>query len=333
MNLPGEGSKQNPYQISCESELFKIGENKTSEEVYYEIVNDIRCERWHPENIIVREGHIIDGNGHSIINFQSKNKDFSGLFMNAGVIKNLKIKESVIKGLQAGSICGKNTGKLINCSAIDCKISIPSKGNMTTMAGGLVGFNSGEIISCKCDEIEINDSANMVGGLAGYNASNNSIIKRSKVEDSFLNGGSVSGGVVGRNEGKVVHSSSSSTYLKIGKTGGGIAGENHGVIEDSNSDVLIMNNDSIDMIIGGGLSGRNIGIIRNSYFTGLLNLEENGDFSFGLITGGNQDKVYNCYTTCEESRELIEKTNGMNSRISTLDSEEKIKENIIIGKI
>ena len=129
---------------------------------------------------------VFDGQGHTLsnVNMKEESSTYPALFTeitNTGTVKNLHVKNSTTnfkssKGCTA-IICGKNKGKILNCSIENCKIIF----NKYTL-GGIAGLNAGLIANCKVDNLTISAASNKetdsdkVGGITAVNSTSGKIL-------------------------------------------------------------------------------------------------------------------------------------------------------------
>ena len=195
----GDGSKDNPYQISNGAELAYLAQQVNSEKIdsedtFITLTNniDLNNKAWTPIGIsdsVVFAG-TFDGNGHTIsglyINITDsyssakKGKVYQGLFgyVEGGTVQNLivtgsvAVKNELNKNVSCiGGIVGYTDGTVQNCGFYG---TISAKKNVlesptdcsTTNNGGVVG--NGEATNCWyfCTDIE---NASLLGVLGSYN--------------------------------------------------------------------------------------------------------------------------------------------------------------------
>ncbi|RQS09814.1 filamentous hemagglutinin N-terminal domain-containing protein [Burkholderia sp. Bp9002] len=236
-----------------------------------------------------------DGLGNTISGLRISNPVYSniGLFAyNAGRIANLGLQDSTAyisaayPGMQfsVGSLVGYNTGVISNVAARDVVVA----GGGRARAGGLVGANVNGTIdhATVTGRVASTDQAWALGGLVGENIStqNNApvaaTIRNSHADVSLLSGsgGSMAGGLVGRNAGVIEASSSAGKVVgRDNSTVGGLVGRNdsNGVITASSSSATVTAGQNG---VGGGLVGRNDGEISASS-------------SRGTVSGGRYAKL------------------------------------------
>lgn len=268
----GDGSENNPFQIATATQLRNMEylvnkKNKEYGASHYKLVADITLNEntsayttwattapantWTPmgtDSTVSFKG-IFDGANYSISGVYS-NAKFSGLFgvIDAGaVVKNLTIKESLVKTTSAsgrvGMLAGYNKGRIHN---------VHNKGNVnanmtttsTVIGGGVIGFNEGgNIDSCSnAGSVDIlgNSKGNRVitGGVIGKDLRgtldglvNTGLVTGRSVSNNSVIGKAITGGVVGysaytlitnaKNTGKVVSKANDSgvkaqAWVRIG---------------------------------------------------------------------------------------------------------------------
>lgn len=205
---------------------------------------------------------IFEGGSHTISNiYTDGDNDYSGLFgMNSGTIKNLSVDGNINGKDYVGGICGRNeNGKVINCKNFS---DITSKGEHI---GGITGRNNskGIIISCS-NNAEIKGNK-YVGGITGL--SNGGPIYRS------FNVGNISG------------------VYQVGGITGYSAAETK-VENCYNVGNIIGTNTGIGGIVGLSADGA---IVSKSYNYSSVQ----GSDAYGMITGRNDNIVFDCYYISE----------------------------------
>lgn len=334
--VKGEGSKNDPYQISNKSELLGLGllDIKVSGQTYCRIVNDIDFEGESFTNdglstlYSIPPAMILDGNGHTIKNLEIKQDDKVGCFENSGVLKNLNFRDVTLIGHSGGVICYRNIGSIINCSVENCDVRKIDSG--VGYLGGASGENSGVMRGVNCEETSIRGETAEVGGLVGSNWFN------SKIEtcrtDVNIKGGKIVGGLVGSNSGPIIKSSANGKIIGS-KYVGGLAGVNNDSIENSDATVEIGgdNSDSINFPYKGGLVGKNNGLLKHSYFNGdlIISIIPHS----GSVIGINYEKVLNCYSINSETHTIGTSESGEERLIDNVKDIDEAKEKIVIGKI
>jgi hypothetical protein len=273
---PGDGSPDNPYQISTPEQMMSIGLNHNQNFI---LTNDIVFD---PNNnpshifefpVIHQFGGILNGNGYIIYNFTIVS-DFFGFevgFIRShyGVLENIDFKNANITighdSFDVGVLCGISRGRIENCS-VSGQITI---NGTSTRIGGLVGRNYFDVWNCK-SSISIHTMGNDlydVGGLCGYN-------------EGFVENCSAHGQITvdGRCE-------------RVG----GLVGANFFTVMKCNSSVSILNKSySYDI---GGLIGYNEGGIyccEASGDIGSLEFHTNSSAG-GLVGTNNEGSILGCH--------------------------------------
>ena len=227
--LSGNGTLNDPYRITDESELNEVKNHPTA---HFRLMNDITLSAaWTPISDFSGYFH---GGGHSIQNLWiDSNVARVGLFKTLepnGVIDSLKIvvAGAGIKGLNyVGSLTGQNNGRIVACYAT-------GTGNITGntgYVGGLVGRNEGFISACYATLNATSSTIGTVGGLVGDNMG--------EIQSSYATG-NVSGeervgGLVGRNM------DSGTKIVSCFATGTATANTNAGGLVGYNSEASISN--------------------------------------------------------------------------------------------
>lgn len=299
----GNGSLDNPYQISNISGLQNINSNLSAS---YILINDIDgtdTKTWNdglgfkpiynmvpnpPGYDYLPFTGIFNGNGFKISNlFMDKPSrpypDYTGLFgfCKDATIQNLILENVSIIGLEyTGGLIGHG----INCNVSNCfidgtiEIENADAFQPPDYSGGLIGVSDkGRINNC-ISKVNIS-GGNDVGLLVGRN--NGGIITNSSVNGS-IRGKRSCGGIVGYNTGNVSYCSSYVTFHEkedFYYQSGGVVGENQGVVWKSNSKGLIPTGNQI-----GGISGRNGGLTIHCY----SEMELVGNQNVGGVVGHNE---------------------------------------------
>ena len=198
-SLTGEGTPENPYQISTPDELkaFRDLVNGGDADACAILTDNIELdssEEWTPIGGYPLLGAttfkgIFNGNGKTISGFYIKTSHFQGdgLFGcigditnpavdNIGIIKNLTLTGTVeVTGVFiGGGICGMNYGIIQDCiSNVSFDLTTSSAGTSGIQVGGICGANEGIVNGCTNNEdISINDMERTLcfgGGICGTN--------------------------------------------------------------------------------------------------------------------------------------------------------------------
>ena len=297
----GDGTPENPYQITTPAELDDVRNYLTSSFI---LVNDIDLsgyqagEGWAP--ISTFSGHF-DGNNHVITNLtiNRPTKNNVGLFgvVNQATIKNVGLTNVDINGkYYTGALIGSNTG--VNDvtgtgSVTNCHVSGSVTGTWYT--GGLIGrYYGGETISNCYSTAEV-EGQRYVGGLVGWSSHNTSILA-SLIENSYSTGSVTGtdenvGGLVGL-AGNITKSYSTSNVTGTTKVGG-LVGTGRLI-----TDCFAIGNVTGDDTVG-GLVGYAPSAVKNSYSIGSVNGV--GTNVNGLLGAGNSSSNANNYWDSELS--------------------------------
>ncbi len=277
---PGDGTPNNPYQISEPNHLMAIGSNTDLLDKHFILMNDIV---FAPDNnpshrfvnsLIASNESILgflgvfDGQHYTIENLtigENTNEGIGlfGIVGSSGLVKNLKIDNANIHGERfVGLLAGINLGSIYSCLAtgvITCDTVLPEN-----LCGGLVGSNEGGSITCcyTINQINLGGSYRQgwIGGFAGRNCSN---------------------GIIDR--------CGSWSAIKC--------------------DVLCQPH-----TLGGFVGGQSLGgVISNCYAQGLIHTNnENMDNIGGFAGSDYGDKIEKCYCTVRQIHEQIDSSRGYN---------------------
>ena len=161
----GDGSYQNPYQITNEAQLQYIDATASGLN-YYQIMNDIELTKpWMP---IGNESNpfkgILNGNGYTISGLDLSG-DYAAIGLigvNEGMVHSLFIDSSTITSpswdSDMGFVVGHNTGYVANCLVSNSEVVIDSKSRDVVAElniGGIVGLNEGDVTICDTDGLSI----------------------------------------------------------------------------------------------------------------------------------------------------------------------------------
>lgn len=219
----GEGTEENPYKIINLYQLNFLAKRvnelkKTYSGKIFVLQNDIQVDS--SQNNYTPIGAVIDGEtcdfcgafdgaGHSIsgINIYTAeapvNADYTGLFGllgTDGVIENLILKNSTIKGdFSTGAIAGYNKGTINNCS-VEKDVLVCAIKTDATCHGGITGYNEGTINNCTGAAQVKNYSR--AGGITGYN--NGGTINQCfyfEENNDYINSKNYAGCITGQDQG------------------------------------------------------------------------------------------------------------------------------------
>ncbi|MBR4326657.1 MAG: hypothetical protein IKP73_14145 [Bacteroidales bacterium] len=266
-SLESVGTERHPLLISSYEDLksFRNAVNMGADfkgfacidgfaDVHFKIANNIECpsdaNQWPIGNMLSPFNGILDGDNKEISNFNCElprydNIGFVGY--NTGLIKNLKITGSTVKGhYYTGGICGYNLGRIEHCEVERSQVSADNYcggicgydgglvakctngGNIKCdyYVGGICGSNSGRIDSCTNKASGSVTGASCVGGITG---SNNAVVNYC-TNMSIVTGRDNTGGISGRNSFSNVLLCTNKGAVNGGDCSGGIAGFNDGTV-------------------------------------------------------------------------------------------------------
>ncbi len=350
----GTGTQADPYQIVNGAQLAflanQVDAGTTYKGYYFKLTMDVLLNSedrlyddpkvWNPIGSAdyAFEG-TFDGNGHEVIGmYFSTSNSYYGLFAkNSGTIKNLSVTDGSLNstgtGQYVGSVCGYNTGTIIDCSS-DSSIT-SSSGSGDYYGGGICGYNTGTLEGCTNDgklsitgsstryqiggicgrsSGTINDchntgkvytagTVNSVGGICGYNTGT----IRACANTADVDGDLHVGGICGTNY-KAIRTSFNTGIITIRTAyGGGICGSSHR--SDSIADILDCHNSG--KVTGqyshfGGICGYLDGyLIKDCYNTGTVyanyNTKYNSSYKIegagGICGYVNKGNINSCYNT------------------------------------
>jgi hypothetical protein len=285
-SMNGDGSINNPCQITNWSQLNSVRENLTAS---YILINNLSSNdadyngignSWIP---IGQAGNAFNGNFNGNNNIISNLKinrpsqDYNGLFGRANSnISNLGLINVNITGEYfTGSIVGYLENGTIE--------NVYSNGTINSQAdniGGLIGKQiDGKINKCYSKNEIQGDS--YIGGLVGFKSAG--IIKQSYATGKVNSlGGQYVGGLVGEHDTGLIENSyaTGNTSGDIGI--GGLVGYNLGLINNSYSNGKV----TINVFVGGGLVGDGAGSVINSFYD--LNTSGQSDTGKGEPKNTNQ---------------------------------------------
>ena len=216
----GDGSEDNPYQISNAAELAHLADivnNQHSEPEYkYYILTDnisLGYEEWLPIGLYGNEYQYFygsfDGNGYTIsdLSITDVNEGYVGLFGYAkgGEIKRLNVCGDItgITGTEDNNYIGAVIAYADNTDINNCNISYVNISDITKNTGagisprleigGICGFSDGSISNCRADECYIGVregiSVNIGIIVAHGNAISNCAVKSSEELFGFIGEG------------------------------------------------------------------------------------------------------------------------------------------------
>ncbi len=307
----GDGSEEEPYQVSTLNHLLWISTNAASWDKYFEQTADINASAtsgWNAGAGFSPIGTLAayfrgnyNGQNHSIsgLTINRPTTDYVGMFgycyttvypLNVN-FENLDMINVDITGQDyVGGLVG-NPGRFTvsNCSSSGSVIG-------DDKVGGLIGTTYYSTIEDCHSSCTISGDIS-TGGLIGYNYASSSISNCYSTGDISGNGINC-GGLVGKNDYTINNCYSTSNINTDYNTSiGGLVGYNNGSSAEihtsySTGDLTLVYDG------GGGLVGSNFnGLIRNCYSTGNVSRGSGSNISFGAFVGNNNYKVEYSYST------------------------------------
>ena len=306
----GEGSAENPYQISSREELYWFAGlvNGTLEGVE----KNASANAILTANIIVNTGFLdaikdqvsgkdfiewipvgsannaytgtFDGKGYTISGlYFNKHSYYVGLFGYIGAkgkISNVGVLDSYFQfGAQGGGVCGVNYGELQKCSNSSTVIGNESVATI----GGVCGMNYGTVRDCK-NTGSVRETAT-IGGVCGYN-NYSGIIENCFNEGTVSGTGDNVGGVCGNNYGTI-----KSCYNTASVSGqnlvGGVCGANQSGTTNCFNEGTVSGQHEV-----GGVCGYNYGGTTSCFNEGTVSGQQ---YSVGGVCGVNYGGTTNCF--------------------------------------
>jgi len=164
-----------------------------------------------------------DGAGHTVSgvyinNASADNQGFFGFVNTDGVVKNLSVIASFVKGRKnVGIVVGNNNSLVDNCHS-------NGKTAGKQSVGGIVGYNSGETTNSSSAGAVYGKGGKFYGGFVGGNDQGK--ISNSSSSASLGGRGMFFGSFVGGNDGKISNSYSTGEVNARGMFSGGFVGAN-----------------------------------------------------------------------------------------------------------
>ncbi|NCC24573.1 MAG: hypothetical protein EOM25_05130 [Deltaproteobacteria bacterium] len=288
----GDGSQDNPYQISSLENLYWIAADSSRWAAHYIQTADIDASStstwpgggWSSiGNSVTNFIGIYDGNGYVISNtFISRiNSNYQGLFgyVASATIRNLILRDVDISG--ANNV-GSFAGSIINTTLSDCFATGVVNGSENV--GGLVGrMVANDVLTDSHADVAVNGDRS-VGGLVGSMGNDGEMVNCSAVGPAT--GGEIVGGLVGSVGTGMVHACHAAGIVSGIDAVGGLAGS---CLADPLSDSYATGAVTGTGRLVGGLLGLNAGTVTNTYAVGPVS----GDEHVGGLVGFSWNGVVN----------------------------------------
>ena len=291
----GEGTAENPYQISNADQLYWFAEHADTS-AHAKLTDDIVVN----ENLVNSSGDLnsgsyrswtpignleatlgytcafsgtFDGDGHTISGLYDDTgrtyAGFVGELSGSGTIKNLGIVDSWIRGYHVGGVCGESAGTITYCyfsGTINVELA---------NAGGLCGENSGTITnSYNMGKVSGISSGNGIGGVCGANSG--TITNSYNIGTVSATDHAAAGGVSGINSGIITYSYNTGSVFASRYVAGGVCGQNDGTIRNVFNSGKLNSSSSGYYVRIGGLCGITTSgsTLEYGYNIGMLNGDE-----------------------------------------------------------
>ena len=284
----GDGTEDDPYQISSAADLLELGETTDDYDKYFIMIADIDLADYVFDKAVIAwniDGYFssndtafvgtFNGNSHIITNLNISGTSYCGVFGHVGsggVILNLGLENSYVAGTRdySGGLCGYNEGSIISCS-------LSGDVNGMRFVGGICGYNdNGAVTFCYAAGNIIGSRG--VGGVCGSSSGGiTSCFSTGDIVgfDIAIDPGSGIGGVCGGNYGSIVN-----CYSNCSVTGSYI-------------------------VYAGGLCGSNRGSISYCYASGMVSIDGN---NIGGLCGYNYEsssEISNCFWDIDTTDQAI----------------------------
>lgn len=292
----GEGTEENPYQISTAEDWFRLSGTPGHWSQHFALEGDIDFENaaLHPIGSD-QQGKAFtgtfDGKKHTVRNGQITvgDKSSAGLFGalgKGGVLKNISVESFTVTGKM-------NVGGLVgfagNGSTIDACSSAADVSGLQNV-GGLAGRQEMATIKNSSASGKVTGSSIATGGFLGLSGgsgwASGGTISRCRATGA-VTGAQVVGGFVGSVQGGTISHCSASGTVTGKRTVGGFAGGSDDTVTSCFATGAVKNEGPVS----GGFVGSSSGTISECYSTG--NVSGNADT--GGLAGKISGRVFNCY--------------------------------------
>lgn len=244
---------------------------------------------------------------------ESCSADTSGIvateLINGATLENITVKDFAFaktNAQNAGLICGRNNGSIINCKVENStqKTFTVQTSDKLLSVGGIVGYNEGYVTGCSVDKVKVNidttvkSNGNMnFGGIAGTASAG---ISNSKVLefvcDTTASGTIYAGGIVGyvAESSAIISKSYSTMNIKIGlgNTSSYLAGIVGYLSSGASVKGCFYNSNELNAYRTAGIVGVNYGTVYSSYVGDAATLT--GNYVGGLLNLSH-GKTTDCY--------------------------------------
>ena len=306
----GDGTQNNPYQISTPDHLKALADAVNEKGIlyegsYFELITDINLNgnennQWSPIGDYSYTKESVTAGYYNVFKgtFDGNNCTISGIYIKAGnryqglfgyigkggTVKNLHIEGYIGAmyeeyGVYVGGICGENEGTIESCSSsVDIELLDDKSGQI----GGICGYNYGGIIRECVNKGEVKadrDNFDYIIGIGGICGNNRT------VDDAI-------GTIIGCSNTGSVYLNALTGYL------GGICGNNNNGGEISECfNIGKVNKEGGEGSVGGIVGYNHMSSLKTSYNVGNVSVIVKEDWAeCGGVAGSNIDgTIQSCY--------------------------------------
>ena len=289
----GDGSEENPFIIVTPRQLEGVNYGL---DLHYKLGDNINLsgyENWEPIGDATNKfTGSLDGSNYTISNLKiDSSNDYVGLFgYSAGILKNIKLENSNVKGLvYTGALAGYNTEAIENIEVTGGKVI------GTERMGGIVGYQEGNATSCIA-KIDV-EGVTYVGGMFGGKLETTTLCYAT---GNIKATGDYIGGLIGAVDGTVEKCYATGNVETTGTDAGGLIGNiAHSVVKNSYATGNVKGDSNVASIIGyAELSSK----IENSYGIGKV---EGTNAVGGAIGATSSSTATNVYWSPETTGQSI----------------------------
>ena len=228
----GEGSREVPYLIETEDQLYCLAMNFSStpntSDTYYLLAKDINITavNWTPIGVYSEFKANFDGGGHKItgLTLSGTSYDKAGLFGTvSGTVSNLAVDGSISGSSYVGILAGYSKGEITNCSVTGSAANPTASGD----TGGMVGYNSSGTISLCWSTADVSCSGGDCGGLIGDTRAQ---VSNCYARGTVAGGKASSGGLIGYSSAAVSNCYASGAVTTTNSNRGGLIGNGSGKV-------------------------------------------------------------------------------------------------------
>jgi hypothetical protein len=299
----GSGTGEDPYKISTVADWQELIATTADYDKHFVLLNDIDFEGINltpvaPDTNPSADDYqgtpfngSFDGAGHILrhITIELPSQDYVGVFGGVGLVgtvRNLSIDEVVIFGRSiAGGLVGLNSG-----TVSDCTLTGDVSGDRGI--GGMIGSNHGSASRLSSSGVISCWAGSGTGGLVGWNEYPGKL--NACFSKCFVDGSEIAGGLAGWNNGEITDCTAEGDVCGSTNVGGLVGWNDSRIIQcRATGNVSGMNDNT------GGLIGTNMGsLVSGCFSTGTV---DGGDYTGGLSGISWGGTVTQCYSTSNVS--------------------------------